>query len=169
MKSAVHLAGALLLFCAAATLAQSPLAQATAQQDDKKAVENVVRTFDQAVQEYDFVKANSLFTPDARWIEESYPQPIAGGGEGKWFEDAKAAKVKIVYHFRSLEAHVNGDVAWVTDILDAVFQADTDAGRALIGGKSEWHPVFVESEVLLKTPNGWKIVLGHTTRMPESK
>jgi hypothetical protein len=57
----------------------------------------------------------------------------------------------------------------VTDIIDAVFQADTDAGRALIGGKSESHPVFVESEVLLKTPKGWKIVLGHTTRMPESK
>jgi hypothetical protein len=57
----------------------------------------------------------------------------------------------------------------VTEIIDAVFQADTDAGRALIGGKSESHPVFVESEVLLKTPKGWKIVLGHTTRMPESK
>jgi ketosteroid isomerase-like protein len=169
MKSAVHLAGALLLSCAAASLAQSPLTQATAQQDDKKAVENVVRTFDQALQEYDFAKVNSLFTPDARWIEESYPRLVTDEEGTKWFEDAKAAKVKIAYHFRDLEAHVNGEVAWVTDILDAAFQADTDAGRALIGGKNEWHPVFVESEVLLKTPKEWKIVLGHTTRMPESK
>lgn len=151
----------------AASLLAAPGTRAIAQQDDKKAVEAVIRTFEQAVQEYDFAKANSFFTPDARWIEESYPQSIPD--IEKWFENAKVAKVVIAYHFRELEVRVEGNVAWVIDTLEGTFQADTEAGRTLLGGKSEQRPVFVESEVLVRTPEGWKIVLGHTTHLPESK
>src|SRR5450432_535427 len=43
--------------------------------DEKLAVEAAVRAYEQDLQEYDFDKANSLLTPDARWIEDSYPEP----------------------------------------------------------------------------------------------
>jgi hypothetical protein len=44
------------------------------EEDDKKAAINVVLAHEQAVQEYDLDKVDSLHTPDARVIEESYPQ-----------------------------------------------------------------------------------------------
>lgn len=81
----------------------------------------------------------------------------------------KDAKVHIDYRPRDFVVQVKGDVAWVTVTLDSIFSADTEAGKALLGGKSEWHPIFVESEILVRTPDGWRIALGHTTHLPESK
>ena len=46
------------------------------EEDDKKAAINVVLAHEQAVQEYDLDKVDSLHTPDARVIEESYPHPF---------------------------------------------------------------------------------------------
>ena len=45
-------------------------------EDDKKAAINVVLAHEQAVQEYDLAKVDSLHMPDARVIEESYPHPF---------------------------------------------------------------------------------------------
>lgn len=136
-------------------------------QDDKTAVENTVRTFERAVQEFDFAKADSLCTPDVRWIEDSYPNPLE-----PWMRTVlqkhKDARMRIDYRPRDFVVQVKGDVAWVTVTLDSVFTADTEAGKALLGGKSEWRPIFVESEILVKTRDGWRIILGHTTRLPES-
>ncbi len=42
-------------------------------EDDKKAAINVVLAHEQACQNYDFDKMDSLHTPDSRGIEESYP------------------------------------------------------------------------------------------------
>ena len=44
--------------------------------DDKKAAIAVVLAHELAVQSYDFDKVDSLHTPDARVIEESYPHPF---------------------------------------------------------------------------------------------
>ena len=141
--------------------------RAIAQQNDKQAVETAIRTFAQALLDYDFAKANSFCTPDARWIDGSYPQSMPD--VEKPFEAGKAAKIRMAYHFRDFEVRVEGNVAWVTDTLEGTSQADTEAGRKLLGGKSERRVTAVESEVLVKTPGGWKIVLGHSTSLPESK
>jgi hypothetical protein len=45
------------------------------EEDHKKAAIKVVLAYELAVQTYDFDKADSLLTPDARGIEESYPHP----------------------------------------------------------------------------------------------
>jgi S1-C subfamily serine protease len=34
----------------------------------------------------------------------------------------------------------------------------------MIGG--EWHATFVESFILVKTPEGWKIAFGHSSQLP---
>lgn len=47
-----------------------------AQEDDKQAAINVALANERAVQENDFDKVDSLYTPDARVIEESYPHPF---------------------------------------------------------------------------------------------
>ena len=141
--------------------------RAAGQDDDKKAAESVVRAFEQAVQDFDIAKADSLCTPDARWIEESYPRPIEPWPA--FLLKAKDVKLRIDYRPQDFDVHVKGDVAWVTVTLNSIFKADNDAAKALLGGQSEWRPIFVESEILVKTPNGWRIILGHTTRIPESK
>jgi hypothetical protein len=46
------------------------------QVNDKKAAINVVLAHEQAIHAYDFAKADSLHTPDAGVIEESYPHPL---------------------------------------------------------------------------------------------
>jgi ketosteroid isomerase-like protein len=134
--------------------------------NDRQAVEGVVRAFEQAVQEFDFAKADSLTTPDVHWIEDSYPIPLEPWPS--FFFKAKDARLRIDYRPRDFVVHVKGDVAWVTATLDSIFTADTEAGKTLLGGKGEWRPIFVESEILVRTPNGWKITLGHTTRLPEN-
>ena len=50
--------------------------RAAAQADDKQAAINVALANERAVQENDFDKVDSLYTPDARVIEESYPHPF---------------------------------------------------------------------------------------------
>jgi ketosteroid isomerase-like protein len=135
------------------------------QEDDKKAAEQVVRSFEQAVQEYDFDKADSLLTPDAHWIEFGYPTPVE-----PWlrqvFQKFKDAKVRIDYHPQDAEVHVSGDVAWVTITLNTTLEAGP--GAPLPNGRNHAHAIYVESEILVRTPGGWKIVLGHTTHLPVS-
>jgi ketosteroid isomerase-like protein len=141
----------------------APGVRAASQEDDKKAAEIVVRSFEQAVQEFDFDKADSFLAPDARWIENSYPGPVEPGLR-RAFQRYKDAKVRIDYHPQDAEVHVSGDVAWVTITLNSTW--DAGPAGALSDGKSKAHLIFVESEVLVRTPGGWKIVLGHTTRLP---
>jgi len=140
---------------------------ASTQTADQKAVENTVRTFEKAVQDFDFAKADSLCTPGVRWIEDSYPTPLEPWPQ--FLVKAKDAKLRIDYHPQDFVVQVNGDSAWVTVTLNSVFAADNEAAKALLGGQSEWHPIFVESEILVRTPQGWRIVLGHTTHLPESR
>jgi PDZ domain-containing protein/SnoaL-like protein len=135
-----------------------------AQEDDKQAAINVVLAHELACQTYDFDKLDSLHTPDARGIEESYPHPFEPELRQS-YQIEKEAGIRINYHPQDAVAEVRGDVAWVTVTLHSVWTADTPAGRAILGG-SVWHVTFVESFVLVKTPGGWKIALGHTNALP---
>ena len=135
-----------------------------AQEGDKQAAINVVLAHELACQTYDFDKLDSLHTPDARGIEESYPHPFEPELRQSYQID-KDAGIRIDYHPQDAVAEVRADVAWVTVTLHSVWTADTPAGRAILGG-SVWHATFVESFVLVKTPAGWKIALGHTNALP---
>jgi ketosteroid isomerase-like protein len=135
------------------------------EEDDKQAAINVVLAHEQACEKYDFDKVDSLHTPDARGMEESYPQPFEPS-ERQGYQPYKDAGVRIDYHPQDSVAEVRGDVAWVTTTLHSIWTADTPAGRAALGGTTVWHATYVESHVLVKTPAGWKIAFGHTTILP---
>ena len=153
------------------------------QDSEKSAVEAVVRDFEQAVQDYNFAKADSLVAPEARWITHSLPERWKWTGElSGWWQKAKAAGVRITYRPHDFETHVQGDVAWVTPTLDATFSADSAEGQKLLLHpptakedclSQETHVsceiTFVESMVLVKTPSGWKIALGHSSRVPKDQ
>lgn len=135
----------------------------TSEEDDKKAAINVVLAHEQAVQRYDFDKVDSLHTPDARVIEESYPHPFEPDERQGW-QLYKDAGVHVDYHAQDAVAEVRGNVAWVTVTLHSIWTADKPAGRAMIG--EEWHATFVESFILVRTPEGWIITFRHTSMLP---
>jgi membrane-associated protease RseP (regulator of RpoE activity) len=90
----------------------------------------------------------------------------SGGDAGlrHFYRSMKDAGVRIDYHPQDAVAEVRSNVAWVTVTLHSVWTADNPVGGAMIGG--QWHVIFVESFVLVKTPEGWKIALGHTSQLP---
>ncbi|SPF39675.1 exported hypothetical protein [Candidatus Sulfotelmatobacter kueseliae] len=149
------------------------------QDSEKTAVEETVRDFEQAVQDYNLAKVRSLLTPEARWIEDSLPQTI----DVLWpaFEQLKSAGVHITYRVHDFETHVQGEVAWVTVSLDSTPSADSAEGQKLLmsltpdvdcssqGTHASCNITYVESMVLVKTPGGWKITLGHTSRLPKDQ
>jgi ketosteroid isomerase-like protein len=151
----------------------------SAQNNEKSAVEATVRDWDQACQDYNLAKANSLLTADVRWIDRSLPKKL--DDDWQWYDKAKAAGVRIAYRVHDLETHVQGDVAWVTSTIDGTFSADSAEGQKLLlqptpdkeCSSQENHVscsvTFVASEVLVKTPSGWKIALGHTSRLPKAQ
>jgi len=138
--------------------------RAASEEDDKKAAIDVVLAHEQACQTYDFDKLDSLYTPDERGIEESYPQPPEPGLR-QFYQSMKDAGVRIDYRPQDAVAEVRGNVAWVTVTLHSVWTADSAVGRVMLGG-SVWHVTFVESFILVRTPEGWKIAFGHTSQLP---
>lgn len=158
--------------------AQTPTmsASSTAQAEEEKAAAETVRRYEQAVQEYDFAKANSLVAPNAKWIERSLPERADEWPD--WWQQAKAAGVRIAYHLHGFETHVEGNVAWVTLTIDGTFSADSPNGQKLLAAQQDggffgpaanplkFRNTFVESEVLVKTHDGWRIALGHTSLLP---
>ena len=136
----------------------------TTQRDEKKAAINVVLAHEQAVQDYDLDKVDSLHTPDARVIEESYPHPFEPDERQGW-QLNKEAGLHVDYRPQDAVADVRGNVAWVTVTLHSIWTADTPAGRAMLGG-SQWRGTWVESFILVKTPAGWKIAFRHTSPLP---
>jgi len=134
------------------------------QEDDKRAAINVVLAHEKAVQDFDFDKVDSLHTPDARVIEESYPHPFEPAERRDW-QVYRDAGIHVAYHPHDAVAEVRSNVAWVTVTLPSVWTADTPAGQAMLGAR-EGYATYVESFVLVKTPGGWKIALGHTDQLP---
>ena len=139
-------------------------ARTATEEDDKKAAISVVLAHEQACQTYDFDKVDSLHTPDARVTEESYSHPLEPD-QRRSYQVYKDAGIRIDYHPQDAVAEVHGNVAWVTVTLHSVWTADTPAGQAMLGVK-EGYATYVESFVLVKTPAGWKIALGHTNALP---
>jgi hypothetical protein len=156
---ALFAATVLILFVLAACRART-----APEEDDKKAAIDVVLAHEQACQAYDFDKLDSLHTPDARGIEESYPHPFEPELRQSYQID-KDASIRIDYHPQDAVAEVRGNVAWVTITLHSVWTADTRAGQAILGVK-QGYATYVESFVLVKTPAGWKIALGHSEQLP---
>jgi ketosteroid isomerase-like protein len=144
---------------------------AWAKGDDEDAVEAVVRTYEGAVEQFDFAKANSLLAPDARWIEDSYPAAaeFTGSGWSKRWKDYKVAGMKISQTLRDFNIRVRGDVAWATFSIDSTWIASTAEAKALNEHLTEWKGTFVESIVLVRIRGVWKIALGHTSSIPKSK
>jgi ketosteroid isomerase-like protein len=136
----------------------------TSEEDDKKAAINAVLAHEQACQTYDFDKLDSLYTPDAREIEESYAH-LTEPGLRQFYQSMKDAGVRIDYRPQDAVAEVRGDVAWVTVTLHSIWTTDTPTGRAMLGG-NVWHVTFAESFILLRTTDGWKITFGHTSMLP---
>jgi hypothetical protein len=71
-------------------------------------------------------------------------------------------------------------MAWVTLFVDVTKTDDREESRNLLARtesketrklsdptQREWRDIYFESEVLTKTPTGWKISLAHTSRLPE--
>jgi membrane-associated protease RseP (regulator of RpoE activity) len=136
----------------------------TSEEDDKKAAINIVLAHEQAVQEFNFDKVDSLHTPDARVIEESHPHPFEPDERQGW-QLNKEAGLHVVYHPEDAVADVRGNVAWVTLTLHSTWTADSPAGRALLGGSVE-RETYAESFILVRTPGGWKIAFRHTSTLP---
>ena len=70
---------------------------------------------------------------------------------------------------------MQGGVAWATLTLEGIFSADSAQGRKFLhldtvaGNPRELQVTYVESEVLVKTSSGWKITLGHPSRLPKAQ
>jgi len=140
--------------------------------DEKRAVEKTVRDFEQAVQDYDFDKENSLLAPGSMWIEEdSYPAP--GNQSSEWWEKAKAVKLRLTNVPHDFNIQIHGEVAWVIVFVDVITHVDNEAARAFTlrdhPNEREWEGHYVESEVLLKTDKGWRLALGHVSELPKQK
>jgi ketosteroid isomerase-like protein len=145
--------------------------QAAVELDERTAAEATVRSYEHACEQFDFTTANSLLMPDARWIEDSYPEPakFTGHGWSEHWEEMKRAKVQLHYQIRDLQTHIRGDAAWITLSLDTVAKADTAEAIKANGNVREWHGTFVESYVLVKHGGEWKVALGHTSLVPAGK
>ncbi len=109
--------------------------RAAAQGNDKQAAINVVLAHELACQNYDFDKLDSLHTPDARGIEQSYPSPIEPGLRQS-YQVYKGAGIRIDYRPQDAVAEVRGDVAWVTITLHSIWTADTPAGAGHTGSEA---------------------------------
>jgi ketosteroid isomerase-like protein len=158
---------------------KSKLEKISQTESDKAAVEGTVRDYEEAVQKFDFARADALLARNAKWIERSAPEAAAfGEGAGFWAE-ASATRVRVRNEPHDFDIHVQGDMAWVTLLVDVTMAADNEEARVLLArseteetgkgsdpGQREWRATYTESEVLVKTSNGWRIALGHTSRLP---
>ena len=147
--------------------------------NDKAAVEATVGDYEEAVQKFDFARADALLARNAKWIERSAPEAAAfGEGAGFWAK-ARATRVRVRNEPHDFDIHVQGDMAWVTLLVDVTMAADNEEARVLLArseteetgkesdpGQRQWRATYTESEVLVKTSNGWRIALGHTSRLP---
>jgi ketosteroid isomerase-like protein len=150
--------------------------------DEKRAIEQTIRSFEAAMQDYDFTKADTFYAPEAKWIEgaeRGHPELAYPTGQGPFWTGAKANKVKLTQELHDFDIQIRGDVAWVTIINDTTWTANNEEGRRLMAeseleetgrtsppSQHQWRSSYVESEVLVKMPAGWKIVLGHTSLLP---
>jgi len=132
--------------------------------DDKAAIEALVRESEEAFASLDCAKVDDALAPGAKWIENSPPQPAENAA---WCTKAKAAGIRITYRLYDFDVQVHNDVAWVTLMVDGSFSAGTPEARELMGrprsDPAEWTTTAVESIVLQKIGEDWKMLLGHSS------
>lgn len=135
--------------------------------EDKALVEATIRNIEKAAGNFDFKKADSMFLPDARWIEDAPPM-LANDWSG-WFQNAKNAGVRIEYKISDVRVEIEGNVAWATLIIKGTFRGDTPESQALIGTQanplSERQTTYVETYVMKKQYGTWKLALAHTSKI----
>ncbi len=140
------------------------LASGQSVNDDKAAIQALVRESEAAFAALDCGKVDDALAPGAKWIENSPPQPAESAA---WCEKAKAAGIRITYRLHDFDIQVHNDVAWVTLLVDGSFYAGTSDARVLLGhpptDPAEWRITAVESIVLRKMGESWKMVLGHSS------
>ena len=158
---------------AAASVLVTSRASAVDPGPDRTAVEAVVRDYEQAIQEFDFKRADSMLAPGAVWIEDSKPLPADYFPQ--WWHDAKAAGVRIINRPHDFTTHVQGSVAWVTLFVDVTCLSENAKSRQMCADNFPETPRsdpdkfinnYVESEVLVKAGAEWHIAMGHTSRLP---
>ena len=139
---------------------------------DKAAVETTLRAFISAFQNYDFGGVSALFERGGRWIDSSKPLPAYQVPD--FFRSAQSAGVEIRYELADVSIDGHGEIAWATWTTLGTFSATSERGKAFLRAnlvttdtaQSEWRLTFVESAVLRRSSEGWRIVLGHTTQLP---
>jgi hypothetical protein len=148
----------------------NPPARIFAQTDEKSAVEGQCGSSNNPSRSLISAKPIHCLRPMPAWIEEA-SSPALANEWSQWWQDAKAARLRMTNRPHDLEIYIHGDVAWATVFVDTTIEVDNDAARALTRNKHpnerEWVTHAFETEVLLKTPQGWKIVLGHTSLLPK--
>jgi SnoaL-like domain len=148
----------------------SPIERVEGKKAEQSAVERTVRDYERALEGFDFDTANSLLAPGAKWIEEdSYPAPADHIGE--WWQQARAAKLRMTNRPHDFDIRILGDAAWVIVFVDTETVVDNDSARAFTlrdhPDERKWVSYAVESEVLVKAASGWKIALAHTSMLPK--
>jgi ketosteroid isomerase-like protein len=135
--------------------------------EDKALVEATIRNIEKAIGDFDFKKADSMFLPDARWIEDG--PPISANDWSGWWQNAKNAGVRIEYKISDVRVEIEGNVAWATLIIKGTFRGDTPDSQALVGTQanplSERQTTYVETYVMKKQSGTWKLALAHTSKI----
>jgi ketosteroid isomerase-like protein len=135
--------------------------------EDKALVEATIRNIEKTIGDFDFKKADSMFLPDARWIEDG--PPIRANDWSGWWQNAKNAGVRIEYKISDVRVEIEGNVAWATLIIKGTFRGDTPDSQALVGTQanplSERQTTYVETYVMKKQTGTWKLALAHTSKI----
>jgi CubicO group peptidase (beta-lactamase class C family)/ketosteroid isomerase-like protein len=82
--------------------------------DEKRAIEQTIRSFEAAMQDYDFTKADTFYAPEAKWIEgaeRGHPELAYPTEQGPFWTGAKANKVKLIQELHDFDIQIRGDVA----------------------------------------------------------
>ena len=147
------------LFIATALLLTSTIGatasdQSTASANDKVQVTEAVRSMFAALSAEDILKLRTVIAPDFYAFEAG--GRITGDALIDLIKKAHAAGKVYVWTVNEPEVHIDGSTAWVTYI-----------NRGSIKDASETKNVsWLESAVLRKEKDNWRIQFFHSTRVP---
>ena len=134
--------------------------------DPETAMEATVRAFEDAYARADSATLRTLTDTSFRLVEVDWSsEPVPRS------EVLQAVGTPNAYRLEPnvevLSVHTDGQTGWVVWLNDAVFLAESDAGRAQF---REWgwqndtvHRPYIVSAVLGRHPGGWKVGLAHAT------
>ena len=140
-----------------ATISASASDQSTPSSNDEVQVTEAVRTMFAALSSENIPKLRAVIAPDFYAFEAG--GRITGDALIDLIKKAHEAGKTYVWTVNEPEVHIDGSVAWVTYI-----------NRGSIKDASETKEVsWLESAVLRKEKDNWRIQFFHSTRVPEKK